>query len=104
MKKKLEKIEVDIQKRQKRIRQLNARISTVTRKENAKRRQIIGKAIEDTLGVGKLSQEELDYLVKWFTVPRNFSDGETLSLASWLAADITNLRETAKQTAPSDEK
>lgn len=99
----LDKAQTEYKNQREKINQLAARLTTAKRRENAKRHQAIGKAIEDVLGVGALSQDELNHLLNWFTHPRQKANGETYSPASWLGAEITKMREATQQPAATEE-
>lgn len=101
--KKLDKAKAEYKNQREKINQLAARLTTARRRENAKRHQAIGEAIEEALGVDALSQEELDHLLNWFTRPRQKANGETYSPAGWLGAEITKMREAVQQPAATEE-
>lgn len=98
----LDKAQSEYEDQRKKIKQLSARLTTAKRRENAKRHQAIGEAIEEALGVDALSQDELDHLLNWFTRPRQKANGETYSPASWLSAEISKMRESAHQPATAE--
>lgn len=100
----LDKAQTEYKNQREKINQLAAQLTTAKRRENAKRHQAIGKAIEEALGVDALSQEEQDHLLAWFTRPRQKANGETYySPAGWLGAEITKMREAAQQPVAADE-
>lgn len=104
IRKKLEKVEAEGKKKQDEIKRLTGQLSAAKKKENAERRQTIGKAIEDAIGVGELSQEEVDQLIKWFITPLKEINGEIISRSSWLHTEITKMREAAKQQSSVEEE
>lgn len=92
-------IEAEMKKRQEilkkehdKIRSLNAELTTAKKREKARRYNTIGSAIEDVLGVGELSNHDLQVLVDYLQMPIHFKNGVQTTRAAQVAGAIKNQR------------
>ena len=63
------------------IRTLNAELTTAKKREKARRYGAIGSAIEESLGVGELSTEDLKELIACLKRPIRLKDGSETTTA-----------------------
>ena len=70
------------------IRTLNAELTTAKKREKARRYGAIGSAIEESLGVGELSTEDLKELIACLKRPIRLKDGSETTTAMRLANAI----------------
>lgn len=92
-------IEAEMKKRQEilkkehdKIRSLNAELTTAKKREKARRYNAIGSAIEDVLGVGELSNHDLQVLVDYFRMPVHFNNGTQTTRATQVSDAIKTQR------------
>lgn len=92
-------IEAEMKKRQEilkkehdKIRSLNAELTTAKKREKARRYNKIGSAIEDVLGVGELSQYDLQILIDYFQMPVHFNNGTQTTRAAQVSEAIKTQR------------
>ncbi|WP_074738237.1 hypothetical protein [Acidaminococcus fermentans] len=84
----MQKEQEKLKKKQEKIRSLNAELTTAKKREKARRYGAIGSAIEETLGVGELSAEDLRELVACLKRPIHLKDGSETTTAVRLAHAI----------------
>ena len=99
----MQKEQEELKKKQEKIRSLNAELTTAKKREKARRYGAIGSAIEETLGVGELSAEDLRELVACLKRPIHLKDGSETTTAVRLAHAIEMQRakvSTTKNPAP----
>lgn len=82
-------IEAEMQKRQEQlkkaqneIRSLNAELTTAKKREKARRYAAIGSAIEKVLGVGELSNNDLNVLIYYLEKPFHSAGGSQTTMAA----------------------
>ena len=99
----MQKEQEELKKKQEKIRSLNAELTTAKKREKARRYGAIGSAIEETLGVGELSAEDLRELVACLKRPIHLKDGSETTTAVRLAHAIEMQRanvSTGENSAP----
>ena len=84
----MRKKQESLRRTQDQIRSLNAELTTAKKREKARRQQKIGAAIEEALGVGELSAEDLQELVECLKRPIHLKDGSETTTAMRLAHAI----------------
>lgn len=94
-----------LQKDRSKMLSLNAELTAAKKREKAQRQQAIGAAIEEVLGIGALSEEDLAVLIYCFKRELHFKNGSVKSVTKNVAKEILKAREkvTAAQKASSNE-
>ena len=78
----MRKEQESLKKAQDKIRSLNAELTTAKKREKARRYNELGSTIEEVLGVGELSRQDLQVLVDYFQMPVRFNNGTSTTQSS----------------------
>ena len=88
----MRKEQESLKKAQDKIRSLNAELTTAKKREKARRYNELGSTIEEVLGVGELSRQDLQVLVDYFQMPVRFNNGTSTTRAAQVSKAIKTQR------------
>lgn len=88
----MRKEQKSLKKSQDKIRSLNAELTTAKKREKARRYNELGSTIEEVLGVGELSRQDLQVLVDYFQMPVRFNNGTSTTRAAQVSKAIKTQR------------